>query len=50
MNEAVLQSIEEHALTPDAIEQVIQFSERNGVVDQQAKLERERTSRSVSRE
>ncbi len=36
MNEAVLQAIEEHALTPEAIEQVIQLSERDDVVDQRA--------------
>jgi len=42
MNEAVLQAIEEHALTPEAIEQVIQLTERDDVRDQQAKLERER--------
>jgi site-specific DNA recombinase len=42
MNEAVLQAIEEHALTPEAIEQVILFTERDDVADQQQKLDRER--------
>ncbi len=42
MNEAVLQAIEAHALTPDAIEQVIQLTERDDVRDQQAALARER--------
>jgi len=41
MNEAVLQAIEEHALTPEAIEQVIHLSERDDVTDLQAKLARE---------
>lgn len=41
MNEAVLQAIEEHALTPEAIDQVIQLSERDDVAEQQARLERE---------
>src|SRR4051812_32771847 len=41
MNEAVLHYIEEHALTPDAIEQVIQLSERDDIADQRTKLERE---------
>jgi hypothetical protein len=41
MNEAVLQSIEEHALTPEAIEQVIQLSERDDVRDSQTVLARE---------
>ena len=42
MNEAVLQAIEEHALTPEAIEQVIQLSERDDVRDGQAALVKER--------
>jgi hypothetical protein len=42
MNEAVLQAIEEHALTPEAIEQVIQLSERDDVADQRSALDRER--------
>ena len=42
INEAVLQAVEEHALTPEAIEQVIHFTERDDVVDQQKKLDRER--------
>ena len=41
LNEAVVNAIEEHALTPEAIEQVIQLSERNDVADLQAKLDRE---------
>jgi hypothetical protein len=32
MNEAVLQAIEEHALTPEAIEQVVLLSEREDAV------------------
>jgi DNA invertase Pin-like site-specific DNA recombinase len=42
MNEQVLQAIEEHALTPEAIEQVIRLSERDDVAELQAKLEKER--------
>ena len=42
MNEAVLQAVEEHALTPEAIEQVIDLSERDDVAEQQRKLDRER--------
>jgi site-specific DNA recombinase len=42
MNEAILQAVEEHALTPEAIEQVIHLTERDDVVDQQAALDRER--------
>jgi site-specific DNA recombinase len=42
MNEAVLVAIEEHALTPEAIEQVIQLSERDDVAEQQATLAKER--------
>jgi site-specific DNA recombinase len=42
VNEAVLQAIEEHALTPEAIEAVIQLSERDDVADLQAKLDSER--------
>ena len=42
MNEAVLQAVEEHALTPEAIEQVIHLTERDDVADQQAALARER--------
>ena len=41
MNEAVLQAIEKHALTPEAIESVIQFSERDDVDDQRTLLDRE---------
>jgi len=40
-HEAVLAAIEEHALTPEAIEQVIQLSERDDVREQQGRLERE---------
>src|SRR5258708_35263635 len=42
MNEAVLQAIEEHALTPEAIERVIQVSEQDDVTLSQKMLERER--------
>ena len=41
MNEAVLEAIEEHALTPAAIEQVICLSERDDVTEIQANLARE---------
>ena len=41
MNEAVLWAIEEHALTPEAIEQVIHLSERDDIADQQKRLGRE---------
>ena len=34
MNEAVLQAIEEHAVTPEAIEQVVQLTERDEMRDQ----------------
>ena len=43
MNEEVLQAIEEHALTPEAVEQVVQLTERDDVRDQQDALRRERT-------
>jgi hypothetical protein len=42
MNEAVLQAVEEHALTPEAIELVIHLTERDDVTDQQGALDRER--------
>lgn len=42
MNESVLSAIEEHALTPEAIEQVILTAERDDVHDRQTALERER--------
>ena len=42
VNEAVLQAVEEHALTPEAIELVIHLSEREDVRDQRVTLERER--------
>jgi recombinase-like zinc beta ribbon protein len=42
MNEAVLQAIEEHALTPEAIEQVVLLSESEDAADQRTTLERER--------
>ena len=42
MNEAVLQAIEEHALTPEAIEQMIQLTERDDVREHHLALERER--------
>ena len=41
MNEAVLQAAEEHALTPEAIDQVIRLSERDDVADARAKLTHE---------
>jgi hypothetical protein len=44
MNEAVLRAVEEHALTPEAIEQVIQLSERDDLRDQQTALATERAS------
>ena len=42
MNAAVLQAVEEHALTPEAVEQVIHLSERDDVAELQDRLERER--------
>ncbi len=42
VNEAVLQAVEEHALTPEAIEQVIGLSERDDVAERQHALARER--------
>ena len=42
LNEAVLQAIEEHALTPEAIEQVIALTERDDLQEQEAMLRRER--------
>ena len=42
MNEAVLSAVEEHALTPEDIEQVIQLTERDEVRDQKEALEREK--------
>jgi hypothetical protein len=42
MNEAVLVAIEEHALTPEAIEYVVSLTERDDIADQQARLARER--------
>ena len=42
VNEAVLQAIEEHALTPAAVEAVVQLTERDDVQDQQMQLVRER--------
>ena len=41
MNEAVLQAIEEHALTPEAVEQVVQLTERDDARDQEAALRRD---------
>lgn len=41
MNESVLQAVEAHALTPEAIEQVIHLSERDDVTELQDKLTRE---------
>ena len=45
MNEAVLTAIEEHALTPDAIEQVIRLTERDDAAERRAMRERERTDK-----
>jgi len=42
VNEAVLQAVEEHALTPEAIELVIHLSEREDTADRRKKLDRER--------
>jgi site-specific DNA recombinase len=41
MNEAILQAVEEHALTPEAIESVIALSERDDVALQAAHLAKE---------
>jgi site-specific DNA recombinase len=43
MNEAVLAAIEQHALTPDAVAQVIALTERDDAREQHALLLRERT-------
>jgi hypothetical protein len=40
--EAILRALEEHALTPEAIESVLLLSEREDVRDQQTILESER--------
>lgn len=42
LNEAVLQAIEQHALTPDAIEAVITLTERDDRAEHQAALRQER--------
>ena len=42
MNEEVLRAVEEHALTPEAIEQVVQLTERDDLRDRQDALDRER--------
>lgn len=42
MNEMILSAVEEHALTPEAIEQVIHLSERDDARELQDKLTRER--------
>jgi hypothetical protein len=44
MNEAVLRAIEEHVLTPEAIESVIALTERDEVQEHHAALNRERKS------
>ena len=41
MNEAVLRAVEEHALTPEAVEHVIQLTERDDVREQQERIVRE---------
>jgi site-specific DNA recombinase len=42
MNETVLQSVEEHALTPEAVEQVLLAAERDDEQDARKALDRER--------
>jgi site-specific DNA recombinase len=42
MNESILAAIEEHALTPEAVEQVILLSERDDVTDRKHTLDHER--------
>ncbi len=42
MNEAVLRAVEEHALTPEAIEQVILLTERDDVTERRDALDAER--------
>lgn len=42
MNETILSSIEQHALTPEAVEQAIRLSERDDVREQQDALAKER--------
>ena len=42
MNEAVLAAIEEHALTAEAVEQVVALTERDDAQDRQTTLSRER--------
>jgi DNA invertase Pin-like site-specific DNA recombinase len=42
VNESVLRAIEEHALTPEVVEQVIHLSERDDVTEMQDKLDREK--------
>jgi site-specific DNA recombinase len=44
VNEAVLQAIEQHALTPEAVEQVILLTERDDARGRQVALQRERKS------
>ncbi len=41
VNEAVLQAVEEHALTPEAVEQVVQMTERDDAQERQSRLARE---------
>jgi site-specific DNA recombinase len=42
MHEAVLQAVEAHALTPEAVEQVVRLSERDDLTDRKQTLDRER--------
>jgi hypothetical protein len=42
LNEAVLQAIEQHALTPEAVEALIELTERDDRRDQEAALQNER--------
>jgi hypothetical protein len=41
LNEAILSAVEEHILTPEAIEQFIRFTEKDDLSDAQAKLDKE---------
>jgi site-specific DNA recombinase len=41
MNEAILSAVEEHALTPEAIEQVIALTEHDDLQEQRERLDRE---------
>lgn len=45
MNEAVLQAVEQHALTPEAVESVIALTERDDRAEMETALRQERTDR-----